>query len=278
VDCRGAVAEPEGAPEVVQTPYDEIPDFGRLYDAVPAYAGRSDTAFYMEEAARAKGPVLEIGCGTGRVLIPTARAGAQIAGIDSSRAMLDRCREKLGAEAEAIRKRVALHEADARAFSLRRKFALITAPFRSFQHSIMMDDQLAFLNSVAKHLAPGGRFVFDVFNPHLGALTKDRSAEADDTPESPVGDGRSLRRTARVPRVRFVDQVSEVELIYYVSDGPGQPEKRFVQAFEMRWFSRDELVHLLARAGMRVVATFGNFDRSWLTDASPEIVMVAEAS
>jgi SAM-dependent methyltransferase len=259
-----------------RNPYDDIPAFGRLYDAVPLYAARVDVAFYKEEARRANGPVLEIGCGTGRILLPTARAGVNITGLDVSRAMLDRCREKLAAEPAAVRQRVTLHEDDARDFSIGRTFALITAPFRAFQHSITIDDQLAFLGTVAKHLAPGGRFVFDVFNVNFGALLKDRSAEAEDSPETTMDDGRSMRRTARVPRVRYVDQVSEVELIYYVSDGSGQPAKRYVQAFEMRWVLRNELEHLLARAGLRAAAVYGDYDRSPLTDASPDIIVVAE--
>jgi SAM-dependent methyltransferase len=259
----------------METPYDEIPDFGALYDAIPAYSGRTDAAFYMEEAAHAKGPVLEIGCGTGRVLLPTARAGATIAGLDSSRAMLNRCRAKLASEPEAVRKRVTLHEGDARNFSLDRMFALITAPFRAFQHSITVDDQLAFLSCAAKHLAPGGRLIIDVFNVSFAALIADRSAEAEDTPETRMDDGRSIRRTARVPRVRFVDQVTEVELIYYVTAASGET-KRYVQAFEMRWSFRDELVHLCMRAGLRATAVYGGFDRSTLTDTSPDIVVVAQ--
>lgn len=77
--------------------------------------------------------------------------------------------------------------------------------------------------------------------------------------------------------MRFVDQVSECELIYYVAPGAGKPFERFVHAFELRWFLRDELTHLLARAGLRVSAMYGDFDRSTLTDASPDIIVVAES-
>src|SRR5712664_738567 len=78
--------------------YDAIPDFGVLYDAVPLYAARQDVGFYVEEAKRARGTVLEVGCGTGRILLPIARAGCSIVGVDSSRQMLERCRAKLAGE------------------------------------------------------------------------------------------------------------------------------------------------------------------------------------
>src|SRR6266508_3521831 len=141
--------------------YDAIPDFGLLYDSVRLYAARQDVAFYVEEAARTGGPVLELGCGTGRILLPLARAGHTVHGLDSSRHMLARCREKVAAEPAPVRGRITLHEGDVRAFDLGQGavFPLVIAPFRVFQHMITIDDQLACLAAVARHLAPGGRFI-----------------------------------------------------------------------------------------------------------------------
>ena len=144
------------------------------------------------------------------------------------------------------------------------------APFRVFQQLTTIDDQLAFLAAVRRHLAPGGRFTFDVFNPNFAALTRADGVEREDTPEQPLPDGRSFRRAARVTRVRWLDQVSEIELVYYVS------AQRFVQAFEMRWYSRAELLHLLARAGFRIREMYGDFTRARLVDESPEQVVCAE--
>ena len=257
-------------------PYD-LAEIGLLYDALPVYGARPDIAFYVEEATRAGGPVLEVGCGTGRILLPTARAGVPITGVDASAPMLARCRERLAAEPDDVRARVALHHADARDFTLEGAgtFALVTAPFRVVQHLVTIDDQLRFLAAAARHLAPRGRLVFDVFNPSFAAMLADRSAEREDTPETPLPDGRTLRRAARVPRVRWTEQVNEVELIYYVAERPGAPPARHVQAFDMRWYLRAELEHLLARAGFRVEVVYGGFDRSPLADDSPEQVVCA---
>jgi len=256
--------------------YDEIPDFGLLYDSVPAYDARRDVAFYVEEATRAGGPVLELGCGTGRVLLPVARAGGEVVGLDGSDRMLERCRERLAREDDAVRRRVTLVHGDARSFDLGATFALVTAPFRIVQHLTTIDDQLRCLESVARHLAPGGLLAFDVFNPNFASMTSDRSAEAEETPEQALPDGRRMRRAVRVPRVRWTEQVSEVELIYYVAPAAGAPSARFVQAFDMRWYVPAELTHLLARAGFRVRDLYGDFDRSPLRDGSPEIVVRAE--
>jgi len=88
---------------VTASSYDAIPDFGLLYDSVPLYAERADVPFYVAEAKSARGPVLELGCGTGRILFPIARAGCTIVGLDSSREMLARARQKLAAEPRASR-------------------------------------------------------------------------------------------------------------------------------------------------------------------------------
>jgi len=255
--------------------YDNVVDFGTLYDAIPAYQERDDVGFYLAEAARA-GPgsrVLEIGCGTGRVLLPMARAGHVVTGLDASPAMLARFRSRLEAEAAGIRKRVTLVEGDTREFSLADRWPLITAPFRILQHLLTPADQLRCLATVARHLEPGGRFVFDVFNPNFAALLQDRSTEVEETPEVALPDGRFLRRAVRITSVRWIEQASDVELIYCVRDGSGT--HRIVQAFTMRWYGAAELEHLLARAGFIIEAQFGGVDRRPLTDTSPEIVTIA---
>ena len=252
--------------------YDAIPDFGLLYDSVPLYAERKDVDFYVAEANRARGAVLEVGCGTGRILLPIARAGCAITGLDGSPAMLERCRVKVAAESAAVQGRVRLVQGDMRDFNLGggAVFPLIIAPFRVVQHLITVDDQLRFLARVANHLAPGGRLVFDAFNPRFDMLVSADGVEREDTPEQRLADGRTLRRSYRVARVRWVDQVSEAELIYYV-DG-----KRYVQAFEMRWYLAAELRHLLTRAGFRVREMYGDFARGPVVDGCPELLVVAD--
>lgn len=255
--------------------YDDIPDFGLLYDSVPIYRARRDVAFYVEEALGASGPVLELGCGTGRILLPTARAGSVIVGLDRSERMLQRCREKISAEPEAVRRRISLKRGDIRSFELAERFALITAPFRVVQHLTSTDDQLHFLGAVGRHLAPGGRLVFDVFNPRFEALVAVDGVEREDTPVQSLPDGRSMRRASRVRRVRWLDQTSEVELIYYVT-APDGTQQRYVQAFDMRWYLRAELEHLLARAGFRTTVVYGDFDRTPTVDGCPELIVCAE--
>src|SRR5512141_593405 len=116
--------------------YDEYSFVADLYDEVTPYALRPDVDFFVQAARDSGGPVLELGSGTGRVLIPTAKAGIEITGLDLSPHMLEVCRKKLQAEAEDVRSRVQLVEGDMRAFELPGRFRLVTMPFRPFQHLI----------------------------------------------------------------------------------------------------------------------------------------------
>jgi ubiquinone/menaquinone biosynthesis C-methylase UbiE len=196
-----------------------------------------------------------------------------VVGVDASRSMLARARAKLAEEPSVFRERVTLIEADGREFDAPgAPFDLAIAPFRVLQHFTTPSDQLAVLGSVRRHLGAGGLFAFDVFNPSYSALVGDRTGEVEDTPEQRLPDGRAFRRTVRVQRVRFVEQVSDVELIYYVRSGT--ETTRYVQGFPMRWYTPSELEHLVARAGFTVEEMHGGFDGQPLTDDAPEIVMV----
>src|SRR6266404_7491436 len=112
-------------------------------DFATIYQQRTDKGFYLARARETKGPVLELGCGTGRILVPIAQAGVDITGLDGSPAMLDLCRVSL--RDAALSNEVV--PGDMRNFDLGRKFALITIPFRPFQHLLDPPDQVACLES-----------------------------------------------------------------------------------------------------------------------------------
>jgi SAM-dependent methyltransferase len=257
--------------------YDALENVGVLYDHVGAYATRADVAFYVDEASSADGKVLELASGTGRVLLPIARSGKEIVGVERSRGMLDRCRAKLASEAEEVQQRVRLHAADIRDFALEDRFAVAIIPFRAMQHILSIDDQLACLDCIRRHLVPGGRLVFDVFNPDFARLSAPTGEEFEDTPDTPLPDGSRFRRTGRIVAVHRVDQINDIELIYHIKPTGGGKVERRVHAFPMRWYLRFELEHLLARAGFSLECLYGNFDRSPLTSDSPEIVVAARA-
>jgi len=240
------------------------------------YRERPDVDFFVDLAREAKGRVLEIGCGTGRVLIPTARAGIEICGLDTSPAMLEVCRRQLDAEPAAVRGRAELHEGDMRAFDLAGGFALVTMPFRPFQYMLTVEDQLACLGCVHRHLRAGGRVVVDLFNPNLRFITdKATEEEFGDEPEFTLPDGRRVLRRLRLPKKDLFHQINDVELIHHITHPDGRTE-RAVHAFRMRYFFRYEIEHLLARAGFRVDEIYADFERRPYGSSYPgELIVVA---
>ena len=241
---------------------DEYATIADLYDSVALYRDRPDVDFFVDAARGAGGAVLEVGCGTGRVLIPTARAGIEIVGLDLSASMLRLCRERLSREPEEVRSRAHLVQADMRGFGLARTFALVTLPFRPFQHLVTVDDQLSCLRSINRHLVAGGRLILDLFNPSLPVLAQDNEGrEFAEEPEFVTPDGRRVVRRHRLASQDRFHQVNQVELIYYITHPDGR-EERLVHAFAMRYLFRYEAEHLLARAGFEVEAVYADYERN----------------
>ena len=256
--------------------HDYIADY---YDTVAEYRGRRDVPFFVDAAKRSRGPVLELGCGTGRVLIPTARAGIEITGLDSSARMLDVCRERLLGEPPDVRSRVQLVRGDMRDFELPRAFGLVTTPFRPFQHLITVEDQISCLECIRRHLADDGELILDVFNPSLELLTSDDlGEELGDGPAFTTAAGDRVVQRARVVSRDPLNQVNQIELIYYVAHADGR-EERLVQSFPMRYLFRFELEHLLVRCGLRLEHVYADYDGSPYGSKYPgELVAVATKS
>lgn len=255
---------------------DEYALASELYDSIVPYRDRPDVTFFVDLATEARGPVLELGCGTGRVLIPTARAGVNITGVDVSPGMLAVCRRKLVHETPTVQSRVRLVESDMRRFDLGESFHLVTIPFRPFQHLVHVSDQLECLARIRQHLSDGGKLVIDVFNPLLSVLAgEDLSTEESAGPDFVTPDGRKVVHTHRVVARNRHQQIIDVELIYTVTHPDGRLE-RIVHAFPFRYFFYYELEHLLSRAGFTVDAVFADYEKNPYGSKYPgELIFVA---
>jgi SAM-dependent methyltransferase len=256
--------------------FDEYGEIADLYDHVVPYRERADIGFFVEAATAAGGPVLELGCGTGRILIPTVRAGVEATGVDLSSGMLSICRQRLNAEPEPIRARAHLIQADMRRFDAGRQFALTTIPFRPFQHLLTVEDQLSCLATIRAHLVDSGTLIVDLFNPSLDALAGVRiGEEGGEEPEFTMPDGRRVVRTFRILAADRFNQVNDIELIYRVAHPDGRQE-RLLHAFSMRYVFRFEMEHLLARTGFRVEHLYSDFDKHPYGHTYPgELVFIA---
>jgi SAM-dependent methyltransferase len=241
---------------------------GRHYDALNSFLV-ADIPFYVEEARKAGGPVLELACGTGRLTIPIAQAGMEVVGLDLSPSMLAHATMK----AKAADVEIEFVEGDCRSFELKRKFALIFMAFNSMQHLHDHASLAALFANVRKHLAEGGRFIFDVFNPKIEILARspeDRRLER----EYHDPDGKGTMAFEHSMRYDDVAQVSHIQC-YFVRRGPSGEELDVrVEELHLRSFFPQELDLLVRSQGFEIVEKFGDFERKPFGGGQPKQVVV----
>ncbi len=132
-------------------------DYAPFYDWENARTlGRRDVPFWRQLAVGARGAVLELGCGTGRISLPLARAGARVVGIDRSEAMLARAHQRL--RRARLRDRLRLVRGDIRYLPFASPFAMVMAPYGVLQSLLRERDLKATLAAVRDVLEPGGTF------------------------------------------------------------------------------------------------------------------------
>jgi SAM-dependent methyltransferase len=144
----------------------DIYDHPALFDAL--FPARAHVPYYVELARRASSDVLELACGTGQLAVPIAAAGLPIAGLDLSEPMLNTARKRAADERVAVEYLLG----DMRKFDLGRQFGLIFIARNSLLHLHSTEDILATFAMVRRHLAPGGTFAFDIFNPNIQLLAR----------------------------------------------------------------------------------------------------------
>lgn len=233
--------------------------YDRMYpQKLPGSPVAGDVEFYLAQARRMNGPVLELGVGTGRVALPLANAGFPVTGLDLSPAMLRVLRRKL--EAFPPRAPVRLFRANMTRFRLGRKFRLIIIPFRAFQHVLSAEEQRECLRCVRHHLARGGRFILDIFDPRLGSCVPERTRSGLRTLRLPApGEGRKIAMRPEWRRNDPFSQVLREKWVFSIHDRKGRLLRRSVSIVKMRWTYRYEMRYLLELCGFRILACYGDF-------------------
>ena len=239
-----------------------------LYDVVYSWY-QDDLAFYVDLARASRGPVLEVACGTGRILLPTAAAGVDIDGIDLEPAMIARLKAK--AEATGLKVKVAV--ADMRDFTMPRRYSLITIPFRAFMHLPDSEDQIRALRCIREHLEPEGALVMNMFYPNHAYIAAHRDQRMFEREFAHPATGRTVALWS-TQRYDIVQQTltSDREVIETAADGsPVTHHYRFA----LRWVYRFEMELLLRAAGFTRWDVRGGFDGRPLANPGDEMVWTA---
>ena len=237
---------------------------GRHYDL--QHSGiTDDIPFYLGEAQRYGGPLLELACGTGRIAIPLAGEGYRVTGLDVSRPMLDRAREKAADAGVSVR----WVEADCRDFNLGRRFNLVIFAFNALAHIHDHESMERFLACVKAHLEPAGRFVMDIFNPRLEILLRDPS-ERYPVAEYADPDGKG---TVVITENNVYDSASQINRIKWYYRIGGRSEE-VVRELNMRIFYPQELDGLLRDKGFTIDHKYGDCDRTPFSSRSPRQILV----
>jgi len=249
------------------TPLDclEIYDDAEFYDV--EFAARDlEIPFYRKHSRQARGPVLEVACGTGRLTLPIARDGVEITGLDVSRPMLEQARRK----ATSAGLRVEWLEQDCRVMKLDKTFALIFSATNAMQHLLDAKSSDDFLQSARRLLKPGAHLILDVFNPNPAKLGRPATVRYLQKTITPTG-GEPIRVEAE-SEYHVTTQVLSFQLFYIQAR-----QTLRTKQVNMRCFFPEELLALCRVNRLEVVHRYGNYDESPFVNDSPKQILICRA-
>jgi SAM-dependent methyltransferase len=256
-----------GAYDIIAELYDE--------DMGPS-APSGDVQFYAAHAGNGAGPIVELGCGTGRITLALVQGGHIVEGIDASRPMLRELNKKASRLLDAAeRRRLTVREADMRVYAARRRFARIFCPYSAFTYLVADEDQAAVLQRVRSGLAPGGEFIVDLFVQRQDFLRLPDDHVFYDYRRT-RSDGSILEREKRIAK----DMRRRINLLrrtYRLLSRDGAVLRSFTTEERIRYFWRDEFRLLLERHGFEVCDLFGDFEGGPHSPDSPVMIFVCRA-
>jgi SAM-dependent methyltransferase len=243
--------------------------FADLYDLF--YADLDDDfEMYLGFVERSSGPILEVGSGTGRVALMLAEAGHAVVGLEPSDTMRAVAQRK--ADRAKLAERVAFISGDMRRFKIDQSFGLIIVPLNTFLHNLTLEDQLATLSSLKKHLKPGGLLVLDCFNPDPAHAADDHFWVLHRVQIDPATGAASLLYLSRT-----VDWGHQQQENIYIAEQPlaNNGVQRIAFTTNFRFVFRHEMTLLLKQGGFDVKEVYGSYELDPFESGSDKLIVVA---
>ena len=240
-----------------------------IYDQV-YFDVSEDIDFYVQESLLSNGPVLELGCGTGRVTFPIAKEGIDLLALDNSMGMLKVSLEKMKHQGTSY-SNLEFVKSDMRNFAFNKKFDLIIIPFRGFQSLLNISDQIQTVLNIKKHLTENGRFIFSAFVPDAESMS---SAHDILYHYKDVHDTKNNRKFIIWNQSEYdqFNQIVHTRIVVDESNSMGEVVKRFYRDFSLRYTFRWEFYHLLISHGFKLLNLYGDFEKSDFNESSTEMI------
>jgi ubiquinone/menaquinone biosynthesis C-methylase UbiE len=250
----------------------------RSYDALltqSSISSSGDIEFYLDLVREARGRVLEVGVGTGRIAIALARKGIEVIGLDASKAMLDIARRK--ARLSRVNSSLKLIYGDMRSFEIHQNFRVILVPFFAFQHLLTSSDQRTCLETLRRHTEPGGLIAIHLFDPDLYALAQGGAPKICKRIAVDAKTGHVVEAIWEGATLDYVEQQRRDVWRYRRYDGSGGCVEEELAQLTIRWSFRWEMRHLFEVAGLKVLAEYSDFRRSPASYANDQIWILSPA-
>ena len=232
----------------------------KYYDEAFGVGSEHEYAWYLDKVRMYGGPVLDIGCGTGRLALRIAKLGLQVVGVDQSEGMLGVFSKKVTSEPDTIQKLIQIEHQSMNRFRINERFGTVIC-CDAFFHNGTVEDEISCLHAIREHLASEGRFVFNVPNPTCSFI--DHAERSQGTQFSERGNFMRADGTKVIVEHAQAGDRLEQTIVTTLRVSVHDQDGRLVEQGESRWVSRYlypyEAIHLLYRCGFEVEVLVGNY-------------------